>query len=266
MTALTLSLAATLALVPAALRPLHRTAERPDVLYWVLLAVAVAGPAADVAAELAGGWHTGLSATLWVTVAATSALFALLVVAMREAWRLTPLMLGYLIVLAAIATAWTQAPAHTRTMVAIDGWLLAHIVLSVLAYALATMAAVAGAAVVLQERALKRKRPTRLTAILPAVADSQRLEIWLLASAFVVLGIDILSGMAVQLIATGTLIQLSHKTLFTILAFIVIAALLGVHERTGLRGRRAARLVLLAYLLLTLGYPGVKFITDVMMA
>jgi ABC-type uncharacterized transport system permease subunit len=201
-----------------------------------------------------------------VTVAATVLLFAVLVLVAREAWRLTPLMLGYLVVLAVIATAWTQAPAHTRTVVQVDGWLLAHIVLSVLAYALATMAAVAGAAVFLKERALKRKRPSRLTAILPAVADAERLEIWLLACAFVVLGVDILSGMAVQLIATGTLIQLSHKTLFTILAFVLIAALLGVHERTGLRGRRAARLVLLAYLLLTLGYPGVKFIADVVMA
>ena len=49
------------------------------------------------------------------------------------------------------------------------------------------------------------------------------------------------------------------------LAFVVIAALLIVHQRTGLRGQRAARVVLLAYLLLTLAYPGVKFVTDVMM-
>ena len=34
----------------------------------------------------------------------------------------------------------------------------------------------------------------------------------------------------------------------------------------GLRGRVAARGVLIGYLLLTLGYPGVKFVTDVVMA
>ena len=38
------------------------------------------------------------------------------------------------------------------------------------------------------------------------------------------------------------------------------------HFKTGLRGRQAARMVLLAYLLLTLGYPGVKFITDVVLS
>jgi len=33
-----------------------------------------------------------------------------------------------------------------------------------------------------------------------------------------------------------------------------------------MRGRKAARIVLLAYLLLTLGYLGVKVVTDVLLA
>ncbi len=201
-----------------------------------------------------------------MTVAATALLFAVLAASLREAWRLAPLMLGFLIVLAVLATIWTQAPDHVRAPVDIGAWLVAHIVLSVLAYALATAAAVAGAAVFLQERALKRKRPTRLTAILPSVADAERLQVILLSAACVVLGVDILSGMAVELVTSGRLMEFSHKTLLTILAFAVIVALLAVHQRTGVRGRRAARLVLLAYLLLTLGYPGVKFVTDVLMA
>jgi ABC-type uncharacterized transport system permease subunit len=230
-----------------------------------LLAVAVAGPLADVVVELSNGWHSGFSATLWVTVAASALLFAGLARAVREAWRLAPLMLGYLVVLALLATAWTLAPASARTPVPVDAWLLVHIVLSVAAYALATAAAVAGVSVFLQERALKAKRPNRLTAILPSVADSERLQLGLLTAACVVLGVDILSGMAVELVASGQLMRFSHKTLLTMLAFLTIAGLLALHYRTGVRGRRAARLVLLAYLLLTLGYPGVKFVTDVLM-
>jgi ABC-type uncharacterized transport system permease subunit len=266
MTALTLSLAATIAMLPAALRPLRRTDAGPDALYWLLLAVAVLGPVADVAVELSSGWHTGLSATLWVTVAASALLYAALAWAVREAWRLAPLMLGYLVVLALIATAWTLAPASARVTIPVGTWLFVHIVLSVAAYALATAAAVAGVSVFLQERALKAKRPTRLTELLPSVADSERLQIGLLAAACVVLGVDILSGMAVELVSSGHLMRFSHKTLLTMLAFLLIAGLLVLHNRTGVRGRRAARLVLLAYLLLTLGYPGVKFVTDVLMA
>ena len=54
--------------------------------------------------------------------------------------------------------------------------------------------------------------------------------------------------------------------MLTVTAFLVIAGLLIGHFRIGVRGRMAARFVLLAYLLMTLGYPGVKFVTDVLMA
>ena len=53
--------------------------------------------------------------------------------------------------------------------------------------------------------------------------------------------------------------------MLSFLTFLVIVVLLFAHGRTGLRGRRASRLILLAYLLLTLAYPGVKFVTDVLM-
>jgi ABC-type uncharacterized transport system permease subunit len=48
-------------------------------------------------------------------------------------------------------------------------------------------------------------------------------------------------------------------------AFVVILGLLLAHHISGLRGRSAARFVLLAYLLMTLGYPGVKFVTDILL-
>jgi ABC-type uncharacterized transport system permease subunit len=39
-----------------------------------------------------------------------------------------------------------------------------------------------------------------------------------------------------------------------------VTGLLIAHRHSGLRGRQAARLVLLAYMLLLLGYFGVKFV------
>ena len=260
---LAFSLAALLSLVPASVLPYRRSAGRWDPLLWLLLAVAVAGPAAYAVSQVAGAWYGGFSTTLWVSVAASAALFAVLAATTREAWRLTPLLLPYLVLLGVLATVWSQAPAAPRP-IAGGAWLVVHILLSVAAYALATVAAVAGAAVFLQERALKRKRPTALTALLPAVADAEGLQVRLLTAAGTVLGVNLLSGMAVEYVTAGRLFELSHKTLLSVLAFAVIVALLAVHHRTGLRGRRAARIVLLAYLLLTLGYPGVKFVTDVL--
>ena len=79
-----------------------------------------------------------------------------------------------------------------------------------------------------------------------------------------VLGLGVVTGIATQYLATGELISFDHKTLLSLLAFATIGVLLWLHHRTGLRGRRAARIVLVAYLLLTLAYPGVKFVTDVL--
>ena len=85
----------------------------------------------------------------------------------------------------------------------------------------------------------------------------------LLAVSEAVLALGIATGMARDYLGSGQLIHFDHKTLLAVLAFLGIGALLILHHRSGLRGQRAARLVLLAYLLLTLAYPGVKFITDV---
>ena len=72
--------------------------------------------------------------------------------------------------------------------------------------------------------------------------------------------------MASQWGVTGAVLVFDHKTILTIATFVVIGALLIAHFRSGIRGRRAARIVLVAYLLLTLGYPGVKFVTEVLLA
>jgi ABC-type uncharacterized transport system permease subunit len=72
--------------------------------------------------------------------------------------------------------------------------------------------------------------------------------------------------MAAEYFERGRLLVLDHKTTLSIAAFVAIALLLAAHRFTGIRGQQAARGILLAYLLLTLAYPGVKFVTDVLMS
>jgi len=145
-------------------------------------------------------------------------------------------------------------------------WLDVRIVVSVATYGLLTVAAIAGVAVLLQERALRRKRASALAQSLPSVADAERLQVGLLIASEIVLGFGLLTGMATAYMASGVVLPIDHKTVFALLAFATIGALLLVHHRTGLRGRRAARWVLVAYLLLMLAIFGVKFVTDVLMA
>ena len=261
---LVLNLTALLALVPAALLPYRRAAARPDLLFWALLAVAVAGPLAASLAQFGGRWQTGLAGALWVSITASTVCFAIFAALAREAWRLAPLLLPYLCLLALLAVVWGRVPAQGAVAATSDAWLAVHIVVSVATYALATLAAVAGCAVLVQERALKRKQPGPLARGLPAIVDAERLERRLLALAEVVLGAGIVTGMALQLLASGRLLAFDHKAVLSLLAFAVIGGLLILQSRSGLRGRRAARLVLTAYLLLTLAYPGVKLITDLL--
>ena len=131
-------------------------------------------------------------------------------------------------------------------------------------HALLTIAAVAGCAVMLQEHALKSKRQLALARQLPSIADSERLEVHLLTTSGVVLAAGLATGMATGWVENGQLLRLDHKTVLSLLTLAAIIGLLITHRRTGIRGRRAARLVLVAYVLLTLAYPGVKFVTDIL--
>ncbi len=259
------SLSAVVALLPSTFLPLRRD-HRPDVVFWLVLMVAVAGPLNLVLASMAGAWRTDLAMSLWVTVTATMGIFAVIAILARETWRLTPLISAYMAALGVLAVIWGQVSHKPLSAAASGGWIGIHIGVSVATYAFVTIAAVAALAAFLQERALKRKQPTALTRLLPSVIDCEGLEVRLLVLGEIVLALGLATGMALQYGETGSLLAFDHKTVLTITAFVVIGALLFAHFRTGLRGRKAARIVLLAYLLLTLGYPGVKFVTDVIMA
>ena len=251
------------ALLPAVL--LIRRAEfRKDALHWGALIAAVAGPLAWVVAHTAGGWSPNLASALWITVATTLVIYAVTALVTEQAWRLLPLVATYMACLGAVALVWQNA-GHSGGAALPSGWVQIHVALSVATYALATLAALAALSAFLQERALKTKKITQLTRQLPSVSDSESLLVRLLTVGEVALGLGLVSGMASQFQATGHLLEFDHKTLLTLLAFAVIGLLLVAHYRTGIRGRRAARLVLVGYLLLTLGYPGVKFVTDVLL-
>lgn len=258
------NLAALGTLLPAAVVRLRRHDTR-DAVFFALLALAAIGPLVWSATQLGGAWRTGFATSLWVTIATTMALFLALAAGTRQAWRLTPLLLPYLLVLGVLATIWEGARGRPIPGDMPSAWLDAHIFFAVITYGLLTLAAVAGAAVFVQERALKSKRPTRFTRLLPAVADSEALEIRLLYAAEIVLALGVTSGIATQYLSGVGGVALDNKTLFSLAAFVVIAVVLVARHLTGLRGQRAARWALIAYVLLTLAYPGVKFVTDVVL-
>lgn len=263
MNAFPLNLIALLCLLPAAAVPFRPGAGR-DAVFWIALLAALLGPAVWSLAMLAGSWQTGLGAAMWVSIAASAVLFAGLAALYGTAWRLAPLLMPYLVVLGLLASV---LPSEGRPVEASAPilWLDLHILVSVLTYGLLTLAAVAALGVLLQERALKTKRPNRLTRLLPAMVEGDRLSGHLLAASEVVLGLGVVSGMAIQYFVTGQILHTDHKSLLSLIAFVLIGLLLIGHRVCGVRGRVAARVILMAYLLVTLAYPGVKFVTQVLL-
>ena len=251
------------ALLPAALLSRGQLERGALVAYWVSLLLAVTGPTLWAYAIHVGGWRTGLAPALWLAISTTALLFAVMALLDPVIRRLTPLLIGYLALLGLLALAWQPAPERPMRAAVWPAWLQVHILVALIAYGLLTLAAVAGAGVVLQERALRRKRPTAFTRSLPAIADGERLQAALLIAVEAVLGLTLVSGVVLNREEGLTWLTADHKTVLSLLAFLVIGVLLVLHARFGLSGRRAARYGLLAYLLVTLAYPGVKFVTDV---
>lgn len=261
----TLNLIACVALVPACLivlrAPLRTDAPRGAL--WGGLGLAVVGTGVSAIWRQSGaGWDASLAAALWTSIAATLLLFLPLAAMSRMTGRLAPLLLPYMLALGISASLAGLAPPQIKIL---EGgvWLGVHVGLSVATYALLTLAAIAGLAVFLRERALRRGQAAgRLVAGLPALAEGTRLMHALLRATLGVLLIGELSGMAAGWVEGRGMLHLDHKTLLSLITFVAVGGLLFAHRRGGIGGRRLAHGVVCAYLLLSLAYPGVKFVTD----
>lgn len=252
--------AALACLLPALWLAVRRDDEKR--LLLPALALAVAGPVLLCVLAARSGWRTDFSFTIWVSAAATLILFSALAAISRTARKMAALVLPYLglSILVAILVGHGGRPMPESP----GPWLAAHIAVAVATYALITVAAVAALAVFLKERSLKSKTTNGLAALLPPVAESERLQDRLMFLSEAVLGLGLASGIAIHVQRAQPLLEADHKTLLTLAAFVVIGILLIVQRFSGLRGRRAARIVLISYLLVTMAYPGVKFVSDIL--
>ena len=266
---LPIAIAALLALLPLG-AVAWRGLDGRTVVFWPVLLVALAGTAALLGVESRRGWPTGFADALWLSVAACLAVYAMLSVFSREGRRLAIFLVPFLLASGLIGTFWLtggDGPEGRRVLrpEVASIWVAIHVGASLATYALVTLAAGAGIAILVQERAIKRKAKGALSARLPSVAACESLEVYLLIAAAVVLGAGIATGMAWSYQRGGALVPLDHKTVLAMLAFAVIVTVLALHRLTGLRGRSAARWVLGASLALILAYPGVKFVSEVLL-
>ena len=151
-----------------------------------------------------------------------------------------------------------------RLMVIESDWPLdAHIVLSLIAYSLLTVAALQAVLMAVQERRLQRRMPGGVWNALPPLQLMERFLFQLIIAGFILLTLALFSGFIFvhNLIAQ----HLVHKTVLSVLAWLVFAVLLWGRWRFGWRGRTAIRWTLGGFVVLMLAYFGSKAVLELIL-
>lgn len=156
-----------------------------------------------------------------------------------------------------------EAPHHDIHTVITPG-LLFHILSSILAYSLLTMASIQAVTLALQERHLKHHH---LGGILRRLPPLQTMEQMLFELIWIGMGLLSLSLISGTLFIDDLFAQhLVHKTFFTLLAWVIFAILLWGRHWRGWRGQTAVRWTLVGFTTLMLGYFGSKFVLELLLA
>jgi len=144
------------------------------------------------------------------------------------------------------------------------GWQIKlHVAIALIAYSVLSIAAILALLLAAQERALRPRRFDRWLQALPPLTLTESLLFRLIGAGFVMLTLTLLSGILfVDDLFTQHLI---HKTVLSILAWIVFGILLFGRWRYGWRGRRAVNLTLTGMAILLLAFFGSKFVLEVVL-
>ena len=141
--------------------------------------------------------------------------------------------------------------------------LRAHLVVSFLAYGLLAVAALHAVLMTMLEKQLHRGMHLREGA--PPLLTLEAMLFRTIGVGFALLTLAVFSGVFFSEELFGTALQLSHKTVFAILSWLVFGGLLlGRHFR-GWRGRTALVWTITGFTLLLLAYLGTQFVLEVVL-
>lgn len=164
-------------------------------------------------------------------------------------------------VLIVIAEAVISAPVLEITKT--TGHITAHIITSVIAFGVLSIAGVYAIFVAMIDHLLRQHSFNKLVQTLPALDTLERLLFHLIKVGFAVLTISLLTGLVYVEDLFGQ--HLAHKTILSIFAWLVFATLIWGRWKRGWRGRVAVRMTLAGIALLLLSYFGSKFILEVVL-
>jgi ABC-type uncharacterized transport system permease subunit len=138
-----------------------------------------------------------------------------------------------------------------------------HIIISIAAYSLLSMAAVQAVLLTIQNRHLRNKHPGGFIRALPPLQTMERLLFQMIGVGFIMMSLSLLSGF---IFLDNMFAQhLVHKTVLSIVAWGVFATLLWGRWKFGWRGKKAIRWTLSGFIFLVLAYFGSKTVLELIL-
>lgn len=135
-----------------------------------------------------------------------------------------------------------------------------HVLLSLSAYSLFTLAALQAIVLAIQEQQLRQRHIAGLIRRLPPLQTMETTLFQLLSAGFLLLTIGFITGF---MFLDDIMAQhLAHKTLLSLIAWCVFATLLWGRWRYGWRGKTAVKWTLVGFTFLALAFIGSKLILD----
>lgn len=199
------------------------------------------------------GFAPALSITAWLVLtvyAVESQVFPLL----KARWALA--LLGAVAVV--LAMLFPGVPLH----VSASAWLPLHLALGIASYGLFAAAVVHAWLMMRAERHIRHADTSSDS--LPLLT-LERLTFRFATAGFVLLTATLLAGWLFGETLYGHAWRWEHKTMFSLLAWLVFAALLLGRSRFGWRGRTAVRVLYAGALLLLMAYVGSRFVLEVVL-
>ena len=141
----------------------------------------------------------------------------------------------------------------------------AHIVISLLAYSLLSIAVVQSLMLAWVERRLRRRQPSRFLRALPPLETMENLMFQMITLGFVLLTLTVISGVFFSEQLFNEPLAFTDHIVLSIIAWVAFGVLLAGRWRFGWRGRTAIRWTLGGFTLLAFGYFGSKLALEILL-
>ena len=146
-----------------------------------------------------------------------------------------------------------------------EPWAALHIAVALLAYTLLIVAALQALVLMALEKRLHRGLPDLGPDALPPLLTLERFLFRLVTAGYMLLTLTLISGALFSEQIFGKPLTFNHKTVFSLLSWLVFGGLLYGRHRYGWRGRTALNWILAGSALLLLAYFGSKFALEVVL-